>query len=455
MTLDKRSQPAVRVRYVDFADLEAKMTGRAVADARSAPGAHRGRRIITTVDRVAEDVRANVQDAAKAVLAWVAAVTDAEADETLTDVLNRCLKPGPDIERINYTQLAAEITRTLDVDITAKRVRSAIRHLRKAHEGRTHDMAKPSLKQKLDRLHDRLTRGYASIVDQRDEHDALRREMSLGILGAVRAAAGRVIDFAYGEGIPTQVDVDELESRFLDFVRDQVRAEAVGDVEADLKRLLLTLGAYDLSAESDMRLVVDGSRVVADLAGPDSLPGVMAQLNVLVAGRELIDDELYVAEMSRLAQTAEALHDDPATKSLLNWIRRQPDDQRIPSPLRVASYCRNNAATRLGDRVFMGTLDDASTWLDRADEHVQAMRERDSGFELIKVTELVLLTARAQHTGDASGLHAHFKSLGETVTLELLEKLARFDNCAALVQTALHHAVAALPALKNKLINIR
>lgn len=451
----KRPHPDVRVRYVDFADLEAKMTGRAVADAQPDARATPGRRIITTVDKAADDVRANVRDAARAVLAWVAAVTDADAEETLNDVLDRCLKPGPDIERINYTQLAAEIASTLDLDITAKRVRSAIRHLRKAHEGRTHDMAKPSLKQKLGQLHERLARGYASIVDQRDEHDALRREMALGILGAVRAAAGRVIDFAYGEGIPARVDVDELESRFLDFVRDQVRDDAVGDVEADLKRLLLTLGAYDLSAESDMRLVVDGSRVVADLAGPDSLPGVMAQLNVLVAGRDLIDDELYVAEMSRLAEAAEALHDDPATRSLLNWIRRQPEDQRIPSPLRVASYCRNNAATRLGDRVFLGALDDAAAWLDRADQQLARMRERDGGFELIKVTELILLTAAAQQTGDAEAVTAHLQSLGDAAALDLLEKLARFDNCAPLVHAAQRHAVAALPALKHKLINIR
>ena len=215
-----------------------------------------------------------------------------------------------------------------------------------------------------------------------------------------------------------------LKGAFLTYVRDAVCRRAVDDggepdrVEPHLRRLLVALAessacgmGADAGAESDVNLVMHGGRVVACLLGVDSLPGVMAQLNVLVAGRSLIQTDLYVAEMLRLAERAEALHDDAETKRYLTWVRRLPEDRRLPSALRVASYCRSNAATRIYDRVFEGTLDanalalaDATrpprTYLQLADAAHDAMLARDGGCTLTLTGAFVRHVVAAKLSGD-------------------------------------------------------
>lgn len=415
-------------------------------------------RLLTTIDAEADQLRANVQDAARAVLTWVAAVVDHEPGCDLDGVLDRCLRPGPDVESVNYTALAQEINRTAQVNLSPKAVATAVRRLRESHQRKANQMQRDALRQKLEALHGRLHANYAALIDSAPtQHDELRRSVGVEVLGAVRRAAGRLIDSDYGEGIPQQIDIDLLESRFLDFVRDLVRqlpSGAGSPLETDLRRLLLTLGDYDRSAECDMRLVVDGGRVVADLMGPDSLPGVMAQLNVLVAGRSMLDSELYVAEMFRLADIATLLHEDAATKKLLNYIHRLPEEQRLPTPLRVASYCLNNAATHLFERLFRGEIAEAAPALEKAVAALERMRRRDSGFALIAVTQIIHLTTQAQLSGDDAAVRAHFRQLGKAKALELLESLIKFDNCRELVAAARAHAVAALPELKHQLIHL-
>ncbi len=457
-----------RVRLFDSALLE-QVAAPAPAEPRPR------RRIIQSVDDATGDLRQNVQDAARAVVAWVAAVTD-HGDPASTDhdnhdrhaapqpasldrVLSDCLRPGPDVQALNYHALAQHINRTLHTELSAKRVRSAVAHLRRARQRRESPVT--SLQRQLDALLAHLRAQSQLLLASGDDPQqlALRREAGMEILGAVRAAAGRVIDHSFGEHIPRQVDVDALEKQFLQFVRDAVRegapfGGAPGALDHDLQRLLLTLGDYAGSAECDMRLVVHGARVVAVLLGPDSLPGLMAQLNVLVAGRQLLDSELYVAELLRLGEQAAALHDDAATRTLLNWVRRRPEDQRLPTPLRVASYCRNNAATHLLERVYLGTATDAAVALQTGQRCVTLMQQRDSGFALLPVTQLIALMAQAKVDDNFAPVQQHIHALGRDAALKLLTDLAKYDNCQPLVRQAFELAAVALPELRHQLIHL-
>ncbi|NQU75294.1 MAG: hypothetical protein HQ546_03130, partial [Planctomycetes bacterium] len=413
-----------RTFFVDWNDLEAKMTtsgnGRNVIGADNA--SPRGsRRILRSVEAEVEPVRRNVKDAAEAVLTWVAAVMDGHNKTNLNDVLDRCLRPGPDVERVNYEAMAKEITRTIGVPISAKRVRTAISHLRDCNTKRAPDMNQPVLKEKLDALQHRLEANYSALTDAKVDIDGgLQRSIAVEVLGSVRAAAGHLIENSYGEGIPQEVDIDWLEGRFLDFVRQMVQSGPASDkstpLASDLRQLLVILGDYDQSIECNMRLVVDGSRVVADLMGPDSLCGLMAQLNVLVAGRYLLDTELYCAELSRLAADAAALRDDAETKSFMNWVRRLSEDQRLPSPIRVSSYCLNNAATHILERLYLDQWcgEEADQWLKEADRCLDEMRSSDSGFRLIATTQVIYLTVVAKLTADPGKIRAMFTSLGRS-----------------------------------------
>lgn len=417
------------------------------------------RRVITTVSEQVSDVRKNVQDTARAVVTWVAAVCDHDSPDTLEDVLDRCLRPGPDVERVNYAAIADEVNRCVGASVSAKQVKTAIEHLRRGQQAKVDAMSETDLRHQLDALLERLRDNHAALMNtDRTAHVELDRAVAVQVLGAVRAAAGQVIDSAYGEGIPLTVDVDELESRFLDFVRDMVRETGAGNasdgLSGDLKNLLLVLSQYDGSAESNMRVVVVGSRVVADLQGPDSLPGLIGQLNVLVAGRYLLDSELYCAELARLAEAAGGLHDDTATGSLMNWVRRLPEDQRLPSPLRARSYCLNNAATHLLERVYRGEYAEPKREMERARACLEQMRERDSGFRLIATTTVIEHVVEAHRSEDGSGIEAHFRKLGEAESLKVLKDLAQFENATDIVADAQRHAAGVWPGLKHQLLRV-
>ncbi|MEO1236114.1 MAG: hypothetical protein AAFX76_04930 [Planctomycetota bacterium] len=432
-------------------------------------------RVVARLDDEVAGVRKNVRDAAGAVIAWLAAVVGHEGKTDLDDVLDRCLRPGPDVERVNYAALAEDIRRVTGVELTAKRVQTAVAHLRDARRRKTDDAQARTadlLRQKLDEL-DARVRGHFDALTRSDpdkDTASARRDVATEALTAVRAAAGRVIDRGFGEGIPDHVDLPALEGRFLGFVCDTLRADADGtldhSLENDLRRLLITLADHDATAEADTKLVMHGSAVVAALLGPDSLPGVMARLNVLVTGRALLHTDLYVAEMLRLATAAESLRDDPATKTYLNWARRLPEDRRLPSAVRVASYCRSNAATRLYDRLFTGELDpDAPTLADAhqpprsalrlADDTHNAMLAHDSGFTLTLTGELIRHVVHARLTHDDTAAAAYLRALGPDKALDRLEALIRFDNHDELVDSARTLIVSVFPELRRKLVCVR
>ena len=437
-------------------------------------------RPITRLDDEVAGVRKNVQDSACAVLAWLSAVVAHEGKTDLDDILDRCLRPGPDIERVNYAAMADDIFRVTGVELSAKRVQTAVTHLRAAREkqaAQALDEAVPArdeLAQRLAELDARLRDNFASLTaDETSTHAALRREMGTAVLTAVRSAAGRVIDRDFGEGIPDTVNLQALEGRFLGFVRDTLRKQAArglasqsGTAEQDLRRLLITLADHDATAEADMKLVMHGSAVVASLLGVDSLPGVMAQLNVLVSGRGLIDTDLYVAEMVRLGHLAESLRDDAATKTYMNWVRRLPEDQRLPSPIRVASYCRSNATTRLLDKLYAGDLDpdaialaDATqpprTYLHLAVDTHDRMLALDGGFTLTLTTQLLRHVVVAHLTGDPAAAITYLEGLGQAKALDRLEALIKFDNNDELVAEAQALVVSVYPGLKRQLVCVR
>ena len=479
-----------RTVYMDGDVLQATAEARALREA--APEVvDAGLRVVARAEEEIGAVRRNVRDAAGAVLAWLAAVVaHDEAGGDLDGVLDRCLRPGPDIERVNYTAMAAEIEAVTGVSLSPRRVQTAVLQLRAARGKKlqaerdaalTATAAPEPDAEPLRTALRELDADLRASFDQLSQlagpvADATRRELGTAVLTAVRAAAGRVIDRDFGEGIPQPgvPHTGDLEDRFLTFVRDSVRrradADAAGRIEPHLRRLLVTLaesGARaaggETDAESDVNLVMHGARVVCALLGVDSLPGVVAQLNVLVTGRAMIQTDLYVAEMLRLAARAEALHDDAQTKRYLTWVRRLPEDRRLPSALRVASYCRSNAATRVYDRLFDGALDpDAPALADAtrpprsyrqlADAAHDAMLARDSGCTLTLTGALVRHTVSAKLDGHDNDVRAHLKALGEDKALERLEALIKFENNDALVRAARRHAVAVYPDLATRLI---
>jgi hypothetical protein len=470
---DPRRRP--RTFYVDFARLEATAAGTGAVRAYRPvkTGGPAQPRRVTTVDTEVTALRRNVRDAARAVLTWLASVTQHDGDGNLDRVLDRCLRPGADASEVNYSALATEINTSLGVDFSAKRIQTAVRHLRHAaRQSRTRQAsgtALPStsstLTDRFDALQAKLQTHYDALLqEQGGAVSPLQRAVAHDVLAVLRSAAGRLIECGFGEGIPRHVDLDATRQRFLVFVHQIVRrgrgtggAGEIGETAGggtlrdDLGRLLIALNPYDGTAEADMRLVVCGARVVADLAGPGSLPGLMAKLNVLMAGRPMLDSGFFVDQMLALADAAGGLIDNKAARAYMGWVRHQPKDRQTPSPNRVRSYCLNNAATHVLERLYTGELT-GGRWFQTAQHCFETMQQHDRGFALLKTTEAIMLSVLAELTGSAGPAQGFFKKLGRAGSLDLLLTLRRFDNSDDLNRLVRRRAQRVHPGLKGQLL---
>ncbi len=457
---------APRMLYVDFAQLEATVSGPEALrvykqqQARRAAPHHR----VTTVDNEVTALRSNVQDAARALLTWLASITqhaqpnDADAPENLDRVLDRCLRPGSDTTAINYSALTEEVNRALGTDFSPKRIQTAVRHLRDA-ASQSHSNPAP---QRNNTLAERFDALYCKLQTQHDEllaaSDAgghvLRRAVAHDVLAALRASAGRLIECGYGEGIPDYVDLDATRERFLAYIRRAINQSHEGTgLREDLDRLLAALRDHDDSSEADMQLVVAGANVVADLVGPDSLAGLMARLNLLMVGRPMLESEFFVAKMLELAEAAGQLVHDRATQTDMAWVRLQPQDRRTPSPNRVRSYCLNNAATHILQRLHTGDLT-GQKWFATAQQCYETMYKHDRGFRLLKTTEAIMLCVLSDMTHSSAPAEELFNKLGYEKSLELLGDLTRFDNSPAINQLVRTHADLAHPGIASQLLVI-
>jgi hypothetical protein len=471
---DSRRQP--RMLYVDFAQLEATVSGNDALRVYGKPAQRRATvagRVTLVKDEVA-DLRRNVRDAARAVLTWLASVTqhgDTGAPGSpgspgtpgdLDRVLDKCLRPGADTTAVNYTAMAQEINRTLGTDLSPKRIQTAIRHLRDTATAKTRhavsdqETGKPTLARRLDDLYARLRTNHDRLLNiEGNSGHTLRRAVAHDVLGVLRSAAGRLIECGFGEGIPEHVDLDATRQRFLAFIRRAadkgLNSDNQSSLRDDLARLLGALHDHDDTAEADMQLVAAGVSVVADLAGPDSLAGLMARLNLLMIGRPMLESDFFVSQMLKLADAAGSLIHDRATLTDMSWVRLQPEDRRTPSPNRVRSYCLNNAATHILQRLHTGELT-GGRWFETAQRCYDTMIKHDRGFQLIKTTEAIMLCVLADMTGNTDPARELFQKLGGDKSLDLLRDLARFDNSTALNRLVRRHADATHPGIATQLL---
>ncbi|MEZ6192380.1 MAG: hypothetical protein R3C45_13980 [Phycisphaerales bacterium] len=448
-----------RTFYVDFARLEAKAAPMADTRADDRRVVSRGR--VTTVDDEVNGLRRNVRDAAGAVLTWLASVTQHQDTGDLDRVLDKCLRPGADTTAVNYAALAQEINQALGLDLSAKRVQTAVRHIRdaaaKQHQQETlaQETPSPTLAQRFESLQNRLLTNHDRLVDEQGGDQTLRRAVANDVLCVLRSAAGRLIECGFGEGIPQYVDLDATRQRFMAFVRrvfrDGLGKDNQSTLRDDLTKLLSALNQHDDTAEADMQLVVAGACVVCDLTGPGSLPGLLARLNVLMVGRPMLDSEFFVSQMLTLADAAGGLIGQRDTHAYMSWVRLQPKDRRTPSPNRVRSYCLNNAATHILQRLHTGELTGAH-WFTTAQTCFDTMMKHDRGFKLVKTTEAVMLSVLAEMTGNTGPVRDFFAQLGRDKSLCLLRDLARFDNSDVLNRLVRRRAESVHAGIASQLL---
>ena len=423
---------------------------------------------------VVASLRANVRDAADAVLAWLDhALTHADAADAGLDtaggLLDAILRPGPDPAAVNLVALADAVAAHTGSTLSPKRLATALRHLRRAEL----HLGSPATRRPAPSPRRATTTQPA----------ADPRPLALGLLAALRQAVARRTDRDYADALPeTPVAPEALEADALRYLRHALQTRRGPTTTSSvpttppsahpaLHDLLLTLAplthsdAPPPSAQSDLQLVLHAAPAIAALLGPDSLPATLAHLNALVLLRDVVDDSLYLAEMLRLAHHAASLKDDPDTAALHRFAKRHTLPN-LPGATRVASYATVNAATRLLQRLFDAHLafdtpiDVPPTWRTRA-PHVHAvpaftlatallerLEHQDAGFVLTPTTRLLWHAVQTQHTGDSPPAIRYFQTLGPTKTAERLAALAAHDNHDAMVAAVASLARRAFPQLR-------
>jgi len=384
----------------------------------------------------------------------------------LNEALDRCLRPGPDPTDLNYTAMAREINKACETSFSPKRIRNAVKHLR--HKRQTSLSARQAKHQResdfttrLDALHIRLGDTYEKLCQSNPcMGRAFRRAIAHEVLGVLRAAAGRLIECGYGEGIPDLINPDSVYQHLIALAQQMGEGSQTGnqpspdtDLKDDVSRLITALHHYDKSTEADADIVLAGVCVVSSLMGPSSLFGLLARLNVLMVARPMLDSPGFINQMLGLADSAGRLVHDRTTQTDMAWVRLQPKDLRTPSPNRVRSYCLNNAATHILQRLYTGELTGAH-WFTTAESCYHTMRKHDRGFRLLQTTEAIMVCVLAELTGDHSASRDMFKRLGEAKALALLLDLARFDNSPQINRLVRQHAEMTYPGISTQIIKL-
>ncbi|MEM1446853.1 MAG: hypothetical protein AAGF84_12410 [Planctomycetota bacterium] len=412
--------------------------------------------------RLLANIRTDVRDAAAAVLAWLDhALADNQHDPHT--LLGTILRPGPDPSAVQRPALCAAIAEHTGVELSPKRLATALRHLRAIHTTKAEPRRGP--------VRASPTHGYANrCLSEPDLTDA--RPLALGLLAALRQAVGRRTDRDYADALPDDpVSADALEADTLNYLR---RALPHGQQSnpASLHELLLTLAPLTApdaprpTADSDLQLVLHAAPAIASLLGPDSLPATLAHLNTLVMLRDAVAHPVYLAEMLRLTHHAASLKTDADTLSLHRYAKRH----RLPNPpgaTRVSSYAAVNACTRLLQRLFDGELqpdtlidvppswrqtppaphDNAVPAWPLAAALLEHLETTDAGFALSPTTRLLFHTVEAQHTNNTEPALQHYRKLGPSKTQQRLAALAAHDNHDAMVAATAALAKRAFPQL--------
>ncbi|MEM6333477.1 MAG: hypothetical protein AAF823_09085 [Planctomycetota bacterium] len=437
-----------RVVSVDASVLDAVV----VADAprRRAMGA-----TVIRIDDAVRPLRADVRDAARALLTWLAVVTDhraptpvtrsAKQDGGLDRLLRRCVRPGAGVDGLDYTALAEEVAAVTGTRLSAKRLQTAVRHLRAARV----ELGRASANREG-------VRGASELLEEVAGYelggDGLADwRLGVAVLAEVRAAVGRLITHDFAEGVEAgRLPEPGLAARFV----ERGAGDGVDGWRGDLVR---AIERHDGTAEADVRLVLSGAAAVRRLTGAGSLADTVGQLNVAVAGRDLLETRDYLRRMLRVARAADRLSTSAAGRTELQRARRLSDERhRLPSPTRVMSYALNNAATRAMDRVFLGQTPTGRIdgRLRLAAACVGRMRRRDSGFALLKVTAAIHATVAGRQADDGGAADRFWAELDGAGAAELLERLARHESCGPLVDAVYADARRTHPAAADGIIRV-
>lgn len=311
--------------------------------------------------------------------------------EDRRDEFENCLCTRKGESRLDYDKVTEYFQEKHGILLAKGQVKCAVSNLRASMKKHIDEMTKKQVGV-ANRIQDVLSllNGLHGDLVQLDPLGQTQRDhAAISILNLVRAVVSHILPADFAENVQ-DADLDEIEGMILNFARslpanDKEQASDFQLLRKDVARLLQVLQDYDVESHSDdLEIVEIGTRVIIDLVGQDHLCGLFAQLNIIVTIRELITASDYASEMSRLATKATELHKDEQTARLRRRISKLPEEDRLPSPIRLASYCRGNFIFRSLAGCLVGEMNN----LEEVQVAIETVKSLDSGFEEIASWEI-------------------------------------------------------------------
>ncbi|WP_131818237.1 hypothetical protein, partial [Planctopirus hydrillae] len=327
---------------------------------------------------------------------------------SVQEVVKKCLMHGDSVD-LDYSGLASLMRQFFPgLSMTPQRAQAALEALLMTID-QTESPAE-EFSRRIERLYETLNRRHVDLTANEGEHNrVLREEVALEILALVRMAASALLPHFYGEGLSEEgSDLDQIESKFLDFLKglqtsnQEVIAES--SFASDLRAFHQVLHRYDPNEtdaetqdEFHTKILFLGSRLVVSLLGINSVEAQLALLNGLQVAKSALPLTDYIRLCQQVIDRCEQVRANGVEMARLEQRNgRLPRNQRVPGPRRVASYSRFNLATLLLHRLVAGELEESggdpqpAELLAMVEKHLQAIRSTDGGLPSLRAAELML-----------------------------------------------------------------
>ena len=343
----------------------------------------------------------------------------------------------------NYASIV-RLARSKGISLSPGQVKRCLEALEEVVAMRKHRGIRIKMRKDLDEL----TALSHDLKKAELETKKLKRVATIA-LSLVRLCARGLLKKDYGEGIADEIDFTESTDGFLAFARTlHEKGVLTAPLAEELSEFMTVLYEYDGTITDDLSVVQQGTRLACIADGPNGIVGILARQNTFQVAKHLLPIEVYVTEIESLAQRSQEWHQSKEAK-LVRSV-----DPALPTPLRIASYCRIALSTHV---LALLVMDDAAVsgragwWLDRVRRSVDEVKQSgDSGFDLAQMTITLLLAVEARLSGDFEPIEKRFRKMGYARAYEHLLFILDYEDCDLLVDLATECGSRVFPKIRTE-----
>lgn len=281
-----------------------------------------------------------------------------------------------------------------DEQVELPQMMKAMRKIRQAAERAAEKGTSMTTSKKMRDGIARIEESAQRLAEQGELDDTNRERLAQNLITLQRTVTERLLVNGSGDGIASEVDTDKTEAQVFETLAPIEHGDDV--LARNVKAILLGISRYDGTPDADFDLNLSAGRLAINLVGLRNPIAPLAQLNMILPLKHMMKLAAFHADMLGLADVCEDIHRDPSCRAFVDRARKRSGAERLPSPLRIASYCLVDGATLVLHHVLAEGADPC-LWLPRVQEDVERIRRNGDGhYKLVPMTEMLLLVVDAE-----------------------------------------------------------